>query len=52
MGTAEITVYWADWCLDCRRAKKFLGEQRIPSMSMMCAICSRPASRRFLPPRL
>ena len=26
---AEITVYGALWCPDCRRAKTFLGEQRI-----------------------
>ena len=26
---AEITVYGAPWCPDCRRAKKFLGEQRV-----------------------
>lgn len=25
----EITVYGAPWCPDCRRSKKFLGEQRI-----------------------
>lgn len=25
-----LTVYGANWCGDCRRAKKFLGEQRIP----------------------
>jgi thioredoxin reductase (NADPH) len=27
---ADITVYGAPWCPDCRRSKKFLGEQRIP----------------------
>ena len=26
---ADITVYGAPWCPDCRRAKKFLGEQRV-----------------------
>jgi thioredoxin reductase (NADPH) len=26
---ADITVYGAPWCSDCKRAKKFLGEQRI-----------------------
>ncbi len=26
----QITVYGAPWCPDCRRAKTFLGEQRIP----------------------
>ncbi len=26
----DIAVYGAPWCPDCRRAKKFLGEQRIP----------------------
>src|SRR5437763_16046234 len=25
----DITVYGAPWCSDCKRAKKFLGEQRI-----------------------
>jgi thioredoxin reductase (NADPH) len=24
----EITVYGANWCTDCRRTKKYLGEQR------------------------
>jgi len=28
--TPSITVYGATWCPDCRRAKKFLGEQLIP----------------------
>ena len=27
---AEIQVYGASWCPDCRRAKKFLADQRIP----------------------
>lgn len=27
---AEITVYGAPWCPDCRRSKQFLGEQRLP----------------------
>jgi thioredoxin reductase (NADPH) len=26
----DITVYGAPWCPDCKRAKKFLAEQRIP----------------------
>lgn len=26
---ADITVYGANWCPDCRRAKQFLGEQRV-----------------------
>jgi len=26
---ADITVYGAPWCPDCRRAKRFLGEQRV-----------------------
>ncbi len=26
---SKITVYGATWCPDCRRAKKFLGEQRV-----------------------
>ena len=29
MADAELTVYGASWCTDCRRAKKFLGEQRV-----------------------
>ena len=27
---ADITVYGANWCPDCRRSKKFLTEQRVP----------------------
>ena len=27
---ADVIVYGASWCPDCRRAKKFLGDQRIP----------------------
>jgi thioredoxin reductase (NADPH) len=27
---AAIVIYGASWCPDCRRAKKFLGDQRIP----------------------
>lgn len=30
MPEANITVYGAPWCPDCKRAKQFLGEQRIP----------------------
>lgn len=30
MAEAKITVYGAYWCPDCRRSKKFLGEQFIP----------------------
>ena len=26
----KITVYGAPWCPDCRRAKQFLGEMRVP----------------------
>lgn len=29
MADKKITVYGASWCPDCRRAKKFLGEQFI-----------------------
>ena len=29
MADAQLTVYGASWCTDCRRAKKFLGEQRV-----------------------
>ncbi len=29
MSTPALTLYGANWCGDCRRAKKFLGEQRI-----------------------
>lgn len=27
---ADIKVYGAPWCPDCRRSKQFLGEQRLP----------------------
>lgn len=30
MTESKITVYGAYWCPDCRRAKKFLGEQFVP----------------------
>jgi mycoredoxin len=29
-GMAEITVYSTCWCGDCRRAKQFLRERKIP----------------------
>lgn len=29
MAETKITVYGANWCGDCKRAKKFLGEQRV-----------------------
>ncbi|MFL5807399.1 MAG: FAD-dependent oxidoreductase [Roseiflexaceae bacterium] len=29
MPQTQLTVYGAPWCGDCKRAKKFLGEQRI-----------------------
>ena len=31
MNNAKIDMYGAPWCPDCRRAKQFLGEQRVPS---------------------
>ena len=30
MLEANITVYGAPWCPDCKRSKQFLGEQRVP----------------------
>src|SRR6266508_2254699 len=30
MSDPRVTVYGAYWCPDCRRSKKFLGEQFIP----------------------
>jgi glutaredoxin-like protein len=29
-STPEITVYGADWCPDCRRAKRILDERQTP----------------------
>ena len=29
MASDRITLYGANWCPDCRRAKQFLGEQRV-----------------------
>ncbi len=29
MSHTNLTVYGATWCNDCKRAKKFLGEQRV-----------------------
>ena len=30
MTEPKVTIYGAYWCPDCRRSKKFLGEQFIP----------------------
>ncbi len=30
MTNADITLYGAHWCPDCRRSKQFLGEHQIP----------------------
>jgi thioredoxin reductase (NADPH) len=30
MKSADITVFGAHWCPDCRRSKQFLGEHQIP----------------------
>ncbi len=30
MPDANITLYGAPWCPDCKRSKQFLGEQRVP----------------------
>ena len=30
MSEPNITVYGAPWCPDCKRAKQFLGDQRVP----------------------
>jgi glutaredoxin-like protein len=30
----QITVYSTVWCPDCKRAKKFFGEQRIPYVNI------------------
>jgi len=30
VSDANIKVYGAPWCPDCRRAKQFLSEQRVP----------------------
>ena len=30
MPDVNITVYGAPWCPDCKRAKQFLGKQRVP----------------------
>ncbi|HYP41024.1 MAG TPA: glutaredoxin domain-containing protein, partial [Chloroflexia bacterium] len=29
MADAQLTVYGTAWCSDCKRTKRFLGEQRI-----------------------
>jgi thioredoxin reductase (NADPH) len=29
MSHTNITLYGTDWCSDCKRSKKFLGEQRV-----------------------
>lgn len=34
MSTGDIVVYSTTWCPDCKRAKKFFGEQRIPYINV------------------
>ncbi|MDT8304373.1 MAG: FAD-dependent oxidoreductase [Anaerolineae bacterium] len=34
MSTGDIVVYSTTWCPDCKRAKKFFGEQRIPYVNV------------------
>src|SRR5262249_43833541 len=29
-SVADVIIYGASWCPDCRRAKKFLSDQRVP----------------------
>ncbi len=29
MQTEQLTVYGTAWCVDCKRTKRFLGEQRV-----------------------
>jgi len=29
-GSNSVVVYGTVWCPDCKRVKKFLGEQRVP----------------------
>jgi glutaredoxin len=29
MEQSEIKLYGTNWCSDCKRSKKFLGEQRV-----------------------
>jgi thioredoxin reductase (NADPH) len=33
-NSQDLVVYSTTWCPDCRRAKKFLGEQRVPYVSI------------------
>jgi len=30
MNQQDIKMYGAPWCPDCRRAKQFFGDQRVP----------------------
>ncbi|MCI0519686.1 MAG: hypothetical protein L0Z70_05445 [Chloroflexi bacterium] len=30
----QITVYSTVWCPDCKRAKRFFGEQRVPYINI------------------
>ncbi len=34
LPAGQITVYSTVWCSDCKRAKKFFGEQRIPYVNI------------------
>lgn len=33
-ATDAIVVYSTVWCPDCKRVKKFLGEQRVPYLNI------------------
>jgi glutaredoxin len=33
-NTHQIVVYSTTWCPDCHRAKRFLGDQRIPYVNV------------------
>ena len=46
MAEPKVTIYGAYWCPDCRRAKKFLGEQFIPYHWV--DIAQNPEAERFV----
>jgi thioredoxin reductase (NADPH) len=57
MTEPRVTVYGAYWCPDCRRSKKFLGEQFIPyrwidieqDVAAEAYVLQRNAGRRIIP---
>ncbi len=38
MPAERIVMYGTTWCPDCKRAKRFLGQQRVPDTHLAMAL--------------